>query len=346
MRINPRLLTASLALLPAQRALAITWEVQAERLVRVNAAVLDSEPVVAPLPDASAVSGFVHMSLLPKVDATVGAKKEKAPSVPVHTVPSIMGTYVLGSPKKLSYGLGVYAGYLPTGAEKLFGLDAKFTQWQLGIVPEVQMNVTPMLTAFAAIGFHMTSASIKGHITDPKSNDTFDSSSQIYLFTAGLKHVPTNAWAGFLVGMKKTTAKFFIDLDGATISTNDKLQDATMPVVVQVSAGWKHKSGFGTALSEIFVPSRLFMPRLSLTYEYLFGAKAATSAPDAAPASAPAVKNAPRKPRNKAAPGTPLAPAAPAAPAASPAPGKQPSPGTKPGKGAPGTPQGTQGGSK
>ena len=323
MRIKLKLLATSLTLFPCGHALAITWEVQAERLVRVNAAVLDSAPVIAPLPESHAVGGFVHMSLLPKVNATVGVKKEKAPSPPVHSVPSIQGTVVLGEPAGLKYGLGVYAGFLPAGAEKVFGLDAKFTQWQVGLYPEVTFNAGSSLTAFVALGFHLTKANIKGHITDPKSNDTFDSTSQIYHFSAGISHKHTNIWTGFLVGMKKTKAKFFIDLDGATIETVDTLQDATMPVVLQASLGWKHKSGFGTALSEIFVPSRLFMPRLSLTYDYVFGA-------------APAAETTPGKPAQRA-PGAKPVPAKPTKPA----PGKVP-----PAKAAPVLPQGTQGGSK
>ncbi len=77
---------------------AASWEEQAERLQMVSASLLDAQPLLSPTIDGQTKGSFrlegkAIISVLPKMNATVGGKSEQPPQPPAHSIPTIEGSY-------------------------------------------------------------------------------------------------------------------------------------------------------------------------------------------------------------------------------------------------------------
>ena len=240
----------------------VTWEQQAERLQNVSATLLDGLPLGEPVQSTS-VEARAIFSFLPKVNPKVGSKSEKVPSAPVHSVPTLQFNAVAGK----SFGMQLWAGYLPPGGEKLFGIKAKLSQWLVG--GSVQ-GLLPLqgFELFAPLGFQMGKSNLKGPIASPSSDDTFTSSSRFLCVAPGIRFPALHLWAGVLLSHKNTKSEFNISSEGTNLALTDTLSDSSFPYATQFSVGWYHESGLQLALSELLVPKRITMPRLLVSYQY------------------------------------------------------------------------------
>lgn len=243
----------------------VTWEEQAERLQNVSASLLDGAPVGEPLQNTSAEVRAV-VSFLPKVNSKIGSKSEKVPSSPVHAVPTLQFNAVSGR----AFGVQLWGGYLPPGGEKLFGIKAKLSQWQVGGAVQ---GILPLqgFELFLPVGFQMGKATLTGPITAADSDDDFVSTTRFLYLAPGVRFPALNVWAGVLVANKNTKSEFKISSEGTNLSLIDMLSDSSFPYVTQASVGWFHASGVQLAVSELFVPKRVTMPRLLVSYQYSLG---------------------------------------------------------------------------
>ena len=248
----------------------VTWEQQAERLQNVSASLLDNVPAsVVPRGGFNVGLGTV-VSFLPDLNSRVGGKSEKVPASPIHAVPQL----------QLSYGLDLeltrvttraWVGYLPSGAEGLFGVDAKMTQWSAGVAVAsgVALGLPPFIGGAAVeLGYQISVADVKGAITEPDANDTFDSTSQIMFASIGLHPDSMGLHAAFLVAGKSTRSKFVVSSTRTALELTDRLEDSSVPVLLQAQLGFRFPFDVTLGLAELWVPDRLLMPRLFAQYEH------------------------------------------------------------------------------
>ena len=291
----------------ASVALATRFEEQAERLQNVSATLLDSVPAFSPglaahptsaVPLSLGLSSVV--SLLPKVSPTVGAKTEKVPSSPVHTVPSLFVSARVPDWKNVS--LDAYAGLLPPGGEKIFGIQAKLIQWQVGFRPSFSYSLSSASTLVGAPLVHYTVADMTGRIASHKSTkDSFIAKTLIY--GAEIQWQYRDFWASGLFAKKHTHSVFAIADDDTSLSQTDTLQDGPPGVLMQVALGATVLQNFSIGIAEIAVPQRLLMPKLVLEYRHAFVSKtpaadanASSSQQQSTPSTKPRKQNDKKKP--------------------------------------------------
>jgi hypothetical protein len=255
-------------LLFAKQASAVRWQDQAERLQNVNASLLDAFPVGEPFQVPRSIEIKAAISLLPKVSPRVGGKEEKVPASPAHLVPTLQGNYLFLKNKGSGVGGHVWAGFLPPGGEKLFGISAKLTQYLAGFAGHYNYNYNAF-EFFLPVGFQFTNIKVEGGITKTDAHDAFKASTNIFYMAPGVKIPAYSAWGSLLFGRKSTSSEFHIEEDATTIKIDDTLGDATFPLAIQGSLGWYY-NGIQVGLSELWVPSRVLMPRLLLSYQYAF----------------------------------------------------------------------------
>lgn len=262
----------------ASDAHAVNWEQQAERLARVSATLLDGLPISEPPNGKYGLGLKFDTSFLPKPNTTVGAKKEKVPSSPVHAVPTVKGYGLFDVSKTMKAGFHLSAGYLMPGLEGLMGVKAKLSQLAYGGGGTFLAALTPDVTVTLDAGLHMTSGEAKGAITATDANDTFTFKTMAYYMAPGVLLPSTGLWGNVMFGMKSTEAELKIPSDDTTLKTKDGLEDAPMPVWFQIAAGWRHApTGLSAGLAYLVVPARLYMPRMHLAYLYPLGGDTKTA---------------------------------------------------------------------
>ena len=248
---------------------AVLWETQADRLQRVSAAMLDAAPVLSPPHKPGlGVRFFLDLSFLPKINPKVGAKSEKVPSSPVHTIPSLeVGTHF----KWGGFGLGVraYGGFLPPLPKLITQIDAKVSQNAYGGLLDTSFGLGGPLEGFVSGGAHWTKAKAEGKIASQEGSDRFDVSTRLTLFGAGVIHRGWGVYGSYLGFLRKSKSKFKIEEGGTDLSLDDDMSDAKIPISSQISVGWVPSNlPYSVSLSFLYVPSRIFMPRLSVSYSF------------------------------------------------------------------------------
>lgn len=266
----PVAVLAGLAYETSAIASGVTWEEQAERLQNVSATLLDGVPISLVMPSGLFVSGGGAFSFLPEVNPQVGAKKEQVPSSPVHGIPTLQVSYGLDL-TAVRVGSRVWAGYLPAGAEGLFGVDAELSQWSVGgsIAAGFAMLLPPLVGGPALeLGWQKSSAAVSGAITAKNAQDEFDAETQIFYVSLGLHPRTIGLHAAVMFGSKETKSTFKIPADSTRLALTDELSDASFPYLTQVQVGWKMPPGIIVGLAELWVPERLTMPRLFAQLDY------------------------------------------------------------------------------
>jgi hypothetical protein len=248
---------------------AVLWETQADRLQMVSAALLDGMPVLSPAQKAGlSLRVFADTSFLPKTNPKIGAKSEKVPSSPVHAVPSLeaAGHFKLGN-----FGLGakIYGGYLPGLPQAVTQLKAKINQSSYGGFLEGSYLIWAPWEVFGALGGHWTKANAKGPIASKEGDDVFDVKTQIAMFGGGIVNQSWGIYTSYMAALRKSRSEFKIVEDVTDLTLDDNMKDAKVPFASQFSVGWvPNQLPYSVSLSFLYVPSRLFMPRLSLSYAF------------------------------------------------------------------------------
>lgn len=246
----------------------VTWEQQAERLQLVSATLLDGLPIAEPVHAQISVGLKAIVSLLPTLNPQVGAKKEKVPSSPVHSVPTLQGDWNFYAKPPLRVSTRIWAGYLPAGTEKLMGIKASLSESIMGFMAEGQYDLNSMATVYTQMGYQYSSVAIKGAITATDAEDSFLATNSFLYLAPGLKIPMYNVWANVLFGKRRGRSTFSIPSSNTNLTLTDTGADASFPFATQIAAGWMHPIGVQVGIAELWVPNRLAMPRMLFAYEY------------------------------------------------------------------------------
>jgi hypothetical protein len=242
----------------------VTWEEQAERLQNVSATLLDGVPFADPAQSPMSLEGRMGVSFLPRVDPRVGAKREEVPTSPIHAIPTLQL-----NARRSALGLQMWGGYLPPGGEEIFGIDAKFRQWSGGASAQA-FFAGGAFDVGITLGAQHSDAELEGAITSANAQDNFRVRSTLAYAGPVVVHRASGLWSSAVVGVKRTRSTFEIPSDGTRIALDDRLADARPPLYSQVALGWLHASGVQVGSALLWVPERLIMPRLLLSYQFMF----------------------------------------------------------------------------
>lgn len=247
-------------------AYAVTWEEQAERLQLVSATLLDAVPFTNPVTSSFSLQIQLPLSVLPKVDPTVGGKSEKVPASPVHTVPTLKISAFVGRSNLFDLGVQLWGGYLLPGAEKIVGIKAALLELAAGgaIVPSKNIGNVSIYIAF---GGQLSQSELKGGITASDAHDEFTAKTTLLFVSPGFYSPATRTWGGLTIGQKTTESRFEIPADDTVFELTDTLSDSKFPYFIQANFGYNHPSGVQVAIGELWVPNRLLIPRLLVGYE-------------------------------------------------------------------------------
>ncbi len=260
---------AGFVLPPPAAAASVLWMEQAQRLQEVSAALLETIPVPQPLTPDLALGVRADVSFLPSPNPTVGAKIEKLPSAPVQSIPSFAASWGLRLGESESVSVETWAGVLPPGVEKLLGIKATLTQTHFGA--RVQLGSARYGAAHVHLGAGVarTQSKMTGQISSASGNDSFSSNSVLSFADVSLQHQRSGLWAGMVLGKRKAQSRLSIEEDDTDLEITDTLSDARQPYWTQLTLGIRGNSNWGLAVSELIVPDRLEMPRVSLSWTTL-----------------------------------------------------------------------------
>lgn len=258
------------------------WYEQAERLQLVSAALLDGAPISEPVPQSAFIEGRILTSLLPKPNPKVGAKKEKVPAAPFHTVPTLVGGMPVASSGRYALVTTAWAGYLPLpkSLAKTIGVSASLNQYLVGASAENVFRMPKMLLT-TSIGVQYGGVNLKGGITTETANDTFDATLSTIYLSQGVQGRTIPLWANGMILFRRGKSTFKITEEKTEFTRIDTLSDAPLPLSAQVTIGVTLMKSLHLAVSEYMVPNRLIMPRVSVAYQYVFNAKTARASEDA-----------------------------------------------------------------
>lgn len=252
---------------PAQAA--VLWMDQARRLQEVSATLLDTMPVALPMSSGLQLGLRADVSFLPEPNPRVGSKLEGLPSSPVQSIPSAFGSAGLPLGASESAGAELWVGYLPKGVEKMMGISASLQQVQWGARAELASARLGAARMVVGGGVAQTRSLLVGKISSQTATDSFTSTSMLSFAHLGLQHVRSGVWGSLMVGRKKTTSRLAISDDNTDLEIVDDLSGAKHPRWIQVSVGFSLFSSLSLAVSELMVPDRLDMPRISITWHAL-----------------------------------------------------------------------------
>jgi hypothetical protein len=243
-------------LLITQNGLAeVTWQQQAERLQKISTALTESIPVSTPVGDKK-FDAFLDLSLLPKVNSQVGSKIEETDKPPIHGIPSLRWNHHFHERFATRLWIGALPSFLAAPLT-----DHTVNQYLMGIEGQAKF----LSHFFASFGYQLSVSSIKGSITAEDHVDEVDSIAGIIYSGVG-QNTNWGFWS-VNVGARRNDSEFYIEEDETTYKFSDQLEDSSLPLFTQATIGTSYKS-FTLALSQLYVPRRLMMPKLSLIYSW------------------------------------------------------------------------------
>jgi hypothetical protein len=246
----------------------VLWMEQAQRLQEISAALLETIPVPQPLGVGPEFALKADLSFLPSPNPTVGAKLEKLPSAPVQSIPSVAASWgtTLGGSESLSAEL--WAGILPAGVEKLLGIKAALSQTHFGA--RIQLASARLGQARMTLGAGMarTQSTMTGQISSSEGSDLFTAHSTLSFTDLAFQHQRSGLWAGLALGKRRAESRLSIEEDDTDLEITDTLSNARQPYWSQLTLGLKGNSSWSFAVSELIVPDRIEMPRLTLAWSF------------------------------------------------------------------------------
>lgn len=247
----------------------VLWMEQAQRLQEVSATLLDTMPVPVPLSPSPAAGVRANISFLPTPNPRVGSKLESLPASPVQSIPSLHGTLGIAPSASESIAMEGWAGILPKGVEKMMGIKASLLQMQWGGRVEFATQRLAAARLILGAGAAQTKSTIEGTISSVAESDSFTASSLLTFANMTVQHTRSGIWGAFMLGRKKTTSRLTISDDNTDLEIVDALANTKQPHWTQFSLGVPVMSGLTLAVSELLVPDRVEMPRLTLAWNFL-----------------------------------------------------------------------------
>jgi hypothetical protein len=256
----------------ASSAMAVTWDIQAQRLQLVSASFLDAQPLLSQTPSSEEKSQFriegkSIVTFLPKLNGTVGGKTEQPPQPPAHSIPTVEVDY---QSKTTFMGSGIvrlWSGYLPGDAAKPMGMNASCEQSLTGISLGLKNQEMNFVTAVIEVGQQWNQTKVQGGITEPDAKDLFrvQTGLRFGTLTVTPKKFP-KIWTQAQVGERDVMTYFEIPSDGTTFKLRDRGTMRRGNAAAQFSVGYNMGNGFQWAVAYLNVPQRSTVPRFLLSY--------------------------------------------------------------------------------
>lgn len=247
----------------------VLWIDQAQRLQEVSASLLDSIPVAVPLPNALSLGVRADVSFLPTPNPRVGGKIEKLPTSPIQSIPLIFSSVGLGLGSSERMSAEISAGLLPPGVEKLLGVKASLLQTHVGGRFQLSTVRFGQARLNMGVGMARTTSSVEGTFSSTSGTDRFSAEAQFKFAEGSVQHARSGVWAGIALGSKKTTSRLSIQEDATDLKLTDTLANARQPYWSQFTLGVAGRGRWSIALSELVVPDRVEMPRLSFSWNII-----------------------------------------------------------------------------
>lgn len=258
---------------------AASWEQQAERLQMVSASLLDAQPLLSVTGSqndrgAFRVEGKAIVTVLPRMNATVGSKTEQPPQPPAHSIPMLEVAYQSPS---MWMGAGVmrlWQGYLPADAGKQLGMNATCGQTVSGVSLGLKNDRIGLVTTAIEVGQQWGSSLVEGGITEIGAKDRFQVKSRLRFgaVTVTPQRLPS-LWIQAQVTERLVAMHFEIPSDGTTFNLTDRSTIRGANAASQWSLGYTFGYGVQGALAYLNVPSRVSMPRVLLSYSAILGGR-------------------------------------------------------------------------
>ena len=233
----------------------VTWKQQAERLQKISASLTESIPVTAPI-KRNSLDLLFNISFLPTQNTMVGSKSENTDTPPVHSIPTIKYNFKINNDLYSSFWVGSLPKFL----------TSKLSQHSVDqYVAGVEFQLLLKNSFYLTYGHQLTSSKVTGNITSKEFIDELESISGAIYLGAG-QNLDLFFW-NINLGSRRNDSEFFIQEDDTTYKFSDQLEDSAIPLYVQISFGTTYKS-FLISFSELYIPKRLFMPKLTLSYQW------------------------------------------------------------------------------
>lgn len=233
----------------------VTWQQQAERLQKISMTMTESTPVTTPVSE-SQFDMFTDLAILPKLNSTVGSKKEDTKTPPVHSVPSFRWNKKINE----NFFSRIWVGALPSFIAGLV-TEHRVNQYLIGVEGQMKTDYS----FYFNLGYQLSSSQVEGEITAKGYNDKIKSTAGIIY--GGVGQDLSLAFWGVNLGARRNDSEFYIEEDDTTFKFSDQQEDVSIPLFYQATVG-KRYNAFTFAFTQLYVPRRILMPKISLIYSW------------------------------------------------------------------------------
>ncbi len=238
-------------------------EAKLKRLINISATYFDLPPFGEPAWGNRSIEPRFLFSFLPSIEELDLSKDMP----PVHAIPSLNLNHRLTYGERWALrGSSVMAAVIP-GSEKLIGVKSTPRQWlfNLGTTLEWRFND---FDAYAQLQAQYVNTIVSG-VEHPLPS-TILTTSKVTFATIGARSSRLPFWGSFSIGAKQTHIE--ISTQNRTIlHYTDSLGDSPFPFIAEVAMGWWQKDwNLHVGIGEVFIPERLYMPRIFVGYLYEF----------------------------------------------------------------------------
>jgi hypothetical protein len=253
---------------------AVTWDQQAERLQLVSASLLDTAPVLTPTQAPYVLSGKSTVSVLPKMNATVGGKSEQPPQPPAHAVPTAEVTLNQNVLSGVTASIRGWGGYLPGAAAGATGMSAACEESLLGASVGTWFDLRGAGKAGVEVARQSSHTEVTGGITETTAKDRFDVKTN--LTSVAVTYAPdllSGSWVQVQRIARDVRTVFEIPGDGTVFRLHDQSSLTSSKAATQIAGGYEFKNHISIAAAYIHVPERVSMPRMTVGYNLPLGPK-------------------------------------------------------------------------
>jgi hypothetical protein len=117
---------------------------------------------------------------------------------------------------------------------------------------------------YIPLGYQLSYAKIEGQITSHLTDRLKTTSGVIY---TGLGQQKKTWFWSSTTGARRNDSEFFIAEDMTELKFSDQLEENKVPLFYQLNVGGYYKN-FTFALSQLYIPNRILMPKLTAIYSW------------------------------------------------------------------------------
>ncbi len=261
----------SVAHFAGQKAQAVGWSDQATRLMHISGVLLDDFPVFQPPYPSATVGLKLDVTLLPTVNSKVGQEKLVLPLPRFRGIPLLAAEGAFMVSNERYFGVVPYFGVWSQKLRASGRADGKLNQMKAGADLFFLTWNEGDQSAYFSAGYHYSKSDIRfDFLGQNLMTDDFQTRNHLFSMAAGIKSEVTGLWITLMTGTRRGKNTLKIGDDGTIVESIDTLQDSVVPLFGQGSVGFQTPWGGHVAISELYVPSRAFVFRISMGWNYVF----------------------------------------------------------------------------